>query len=394
MLEVVKNDYEKWELLLRVLTGELSEDSPIFQSWLAQSEENKELYQSLKDQNSDENRMFDLDRMYKNIAESLSFVSEEKEKKKRTLTQRMPKWMKYASAAAVFLISASIFFWTNKPDKINIAQVDNAEIIEPGGKKARLILADGKTLDLTNNFNIEKQDGTIIVNESEGGLSYERKSDKIKPEYHTIEVPIGGEYQLRLDDGTKVYLNSGTRLRYPSYFEGKERNVELEGEAYFEVTKNNNPFIVHTSNLDIKVLGTSFNISAYEEDSQVNATLVNGKVQVLTKHNTSVYDLTPGYNLNYQKGSNAVTTQKVDVEFYIAWVRGEFIFNNQNLEDILTQLSRWYDFSVEYEDPSLRNMKFTGGAEKKRSISYMLKQIELVTNIKFKEDGKRIIIYK
>lgn len=392
MLKVVKNDYEKWELLLRVLTGELAEDSPIFQSWLAQSEENKELYQSLKDQNNNENLMFDLDRMYKNIAESLSFASEEKEK--ISLAQKIPQWMKFASAIAILLISASVFFWINKPDRINVTQIDNTEIIEPGGKKARLILADGKAIDLTNDFNIEKQDGTIIVNESEGGLSYERKSDKIKPEYHTIEVPIGGEYQLRLDDGTKVYLNSGTRLRYPSYFEGKDRNVELEGEAYFEVTKNEKPFIVHTSNLDIKVLGTSFNISAYEEDSQVNATLVNGKVQVMTKHNTSVYDLTPGYNLNYQKKSKAVVTQKVDVEFYTAWVRGEFIFKNQNLEDILTQLSRWYDFSVEYQDQSLRNMKFTGGAEKKRSINYMLKQIEVVTNIKFKEDGKRIIIYK
>ncbi|MDR3142514.1 MAG: DUF4974 domain-containing protein [Tannerellaceae bacterium] len=393
MLKIIKNDYEKWGLLLRVLTEELPEDSVEFQTWLAESQEHRELYLSLQDPNGKDARLFDKDEMYRKISEKTSFTTKENNKPV-ILKFNMPNWLKYASIFIFFAIPASILLWMNKPDKLQREPTYQSSVIEPGSKKAKLTMADGRTLDLANKLNIENGDGTHIINEPEQGLSYEKVNRSNHFEYHTLEVPNGGEYELKLSDGTRVYLNSGSRIIYPSSFVGKERSVKLTGEAYFEVTKDIHPFIVHTNNMNVKVLGTSFNICTYEEDSQVNATLVSGKVEVYTLHDDSVYSLTPGYNLNYKKETGKVSTQKVETSLYIAWTRGEFIFNNQNLEDILTQLSRWYDFQIEYTDQSMRKLRFTGSAEKKRPINYLLKQIETVTNIKFREDGKKITIYR
>ena len=391
MLKTVKNDYSKWELLLRVLSEELPENSLEFQNWLAESKDNRNLYESLKNTKDKDSQIFDLDKMYKNISENISFNT--KENNIPLVSKfKIPNWIKYASVFLLFAIPASVFVWISKLEKP--AYQYQASAIEPGSKKAKLILAGGRTLDLTNNFHIENEDGTHIINEPGQGLSYEKVNKSKRIEYHTLEVPNGGEYELKLSDGTRVYLNSGSRITYPSSFAGNERKVELAGEAYFDVTKNTRPFIVHTRNIDVKVLGTSFNICAYEENSHINTTLVSGKVEVHTLHDASVYNLTPGYDLNYRKETGNVSMQKVDTNLYTAWTRGEFIFSNQNLDDILTQLSRWYDFQIEYTDQSVRKLRFTGSAEKKRPISYLLKQIETVTNIKFKEDGKKITIYK
>jgi ferric-dicitrate binding protein FerR (iron transport regulator) len=391
MLKTGKNDYSKWELLLRVLSEELSESSPEFQNWLTESKENRNLYESLKSAEDKDSQIFDLDKMYKTISEKLSFNT--KEKNLPVVSKfKMPDWIKYASIFLLFAIPASVFVWISKLEKPAYRYQSSA--IEPGGKKAKLTLSAGRTLDLTNNFNIENEDGTHITNEPDQGLRYEKVNESKRIEYHTLEVPNGGEYELKLSDGTRIYLNSGSRITYPSSFAGNERKVELTGEAYFDVAKNIRPFIVHTHTMDVKVLGTSFNICAYEEDSHINTTLVSGKVEVRTLHDASVYNLTPGYDLNYRKETGNVSLQKVDTNLYTAWTRGEFIFSNQNLEDILTQLSRWYDFRVEYTDQSIRKLRFTGSAEKKRPINYLLKQIERVTNIKFKEDGKKITIYR
>jgi ferric-dicitrate binding protein FerR (iron transport regulator) len=394
MLKIVKNDYEKWSLLLSVLSEELSENSQEFQNWLADSEENRNLYQFLKDTESKDTQIFDLDKMYENISKKISFPTKEKSNMSIVLNTKILKWMKYAAILILFAIPASVFLWINKSDRQQLEHPCQIGIIEPGSKKAKLTIADDRTFDLTNDFNIRNQDGTLIINELGQGLSYEKINGGKRAECHILEVPNGGEYELKLSDGTKVYLNSGSRISYPSFFTGNERKVELTGEAYFEVAKNIHPFIVHTHDIDVKVLGTSFNICAYESDAQINTTLVSGKVEVYTLCDASVYTLTPGYNLNYRKEMGKASTQKVDIDLYISWTRGEFVFYNQNLEDIFTKLSRWYDFQIEYTDQSIRNLRFTGSAEKKRPINYLLKQIEMVTNLKFKEDGRQITIYR
>ncbi|WP_369793897.1 FecR family protein [Prevotella sp. 10(H)] len=207
-------------------------------------------------------------------------------------------------------------------------------------------------------------------------------------------MPVGGEYELKLEDGTKVYLNSGTKLTYPSQFNEDKRTVSLTGEAYFDVANNGQPFIVHTNDVDIKVLGTSFNVSAYKEDSFVNTTLINGKVQVKVNSNHSFFDMNPGYNLAFQKETGKVVNAKVDTELYTAWRKGEFFFKGQTLDQIFAKLSRWYDFTVEYQDPDIRYERFTGGCDKHNPIDVFLKQIELVTNIKHTKNGSRITVYR
>lgn len=392
MQKLTTNDYRKWELLLLVLSGELPEQAAEFQKWLSESKANEELYLSLKDENSKDALRFDKELLFRKISESLQ--PKHHFEKQRTPIRRL--WLgllRYASIIILVLGLSVTLLWLTNDELPADALSGAANTIEVGSKKAKLVLENGTTLDLTQDFSLKHTDGTVITNQADG-VRYDKEAVARKPQYHTIEVPYGGEYALTLSDGTKVHLNSGTRLTYPSFFQGAERKVELTGEAYFEVTPDDAPFIVHTNDIKVRVLGTAFNVNAYEQDANVNTTLVNGKVEVINKEDDRVYELAPGYNLNYQKKSRTIETHEVDVELYTAWVRGEFLFENQPLGDILVQLSRWYDFNIEYADASIQEMEFTGGAEKRRPIGYLLNQIEQVTNIKFKKDGKTIVAYK
>lgn len=398
MQENTKRDHDKWELLLRVLTQELAEDASEFQDWLNSNDDNKLLYTSLKEYDSKDIQLFDIDGMYKRIAEALYFPADDKKQLNEMpgKKHRISRWMRYASAIIIIIASGLTFLFIKNNIGGDILVGDNnveTTSFEPGSRKAVLRLPDGKELDLSQHFSVNRSDGILIYNDTINGLVYEKKSEKLSPEYHVIEVPIGGEYDLKLSDGTVVYLNSGTRLSYPSFFDGDLRKVELTGEAYFEVSKERKPFVVHTNDLDVVVLGTSFNIRSYDQDSQVNTTLVSGKVRVMTPHDSGTYELFPNHNLNYNKNTGIIKNEKVDTDLYTSWIRGEFIFSNQSLGEILITLSRWYNFTVEYKNPSLKELKFTGSVDKRRPMSYFLNQISTVTNLKFMEDGKRIIFY-
>ena len=392
MLKEEKDDSVKWELLMAVLSGDLPESDPEFAAWLTKSDQNKELYLSLKNPESGLLQTSDKDRMYRAIADKLTLPSAQVKPRSIKLRKNLYTMMKYASIIVLLAISTTVVLWINHSN--NDRDMYSQNIIKPGGKKARLTIGSGETFDLTTDFNIDNKDGNNIVNHASQELNYEQTKEGKKIEFHTLEVPKGGEYELKLSDGTRILLNSESKITYPSFFTGEERKVELVGEAYFEVTKSQAPFIVRTKEMDVRVLGTSFNVSAYGDDDRVNTTLVSGKVQVLSHSGAAVYDLAPGYNLTFDKSTKRVNTEKVDTEIYTAWTRGEFLFYNQDLDKILTQLSRWYDFEVEYKDDSIRKMRFTGGAEKKQSINYLLTKIEMITNLKFKEDGKRIVIHK
>ncbi|MDR3061640.1 MAG: FecR domain-containing protein, partial [Dysgonamonadaceae bacterium] len=369
MLKIIKNNYDKWELLCRVLCGEMPENDPEFLAWLEKDEENKALFLSLKNDNS----VFDTDKIYRNIVAKTGI--QEKEKHQRRF--RIPVWTRYASIIAILVTSSLFYISKYQNQKTSIAQIESQRIV-PGGKKAVLLLANGSSVSLDSDFKIEEKDGISINNDTTGGrLNYDSGNGKTKKvEYHTIFIPIGGEYELKLSDGTQVHLNSGSKLTYPSYFEGNERHVKLEGEAFFDVEHNGKSFSVETENIELKVLGTSFNLSSYGEDTEVATTLVTGSVEVKIRYNNESYLITPGHQLTFNKESKKVLQEKVNTEIYTAWVRGEFIFRNQPMDDILKKLSRWYDFSIHYDNPETKNMRFTGSAEKKRPLSYLLKQIE------------------
>ncbi len=392
MLKVIKNEYAKWELLARVLSGELPEDDPVFKAWLEEDEDNIVLFQSLKAENDADLLSFDRDKVYKRITDVI--FKDESFRKKRIY----PVWLKYVSILLFAVFTSSVFyFWKISPEDNSRLTEDQpvSQEIKPGKKKAQLFFPDGSSLQLNEQFAIRKKDGLSIDNDTSGRLTYQKpKHLSSGAELYTIATPVGGEYELKLSDGTRVYLNAASEIIFPSFFDEDIRKIKLRGEAYFDVAKDKKPFIVETENLDILVLGTTFNLSAYPEEEGVVTTLVSGKVEMKTKFDGSSYEMSPGYNLVFDKTLKSVKKYKVDTDIYTAWVRGEFIFNNQPLSDIMRILSRWYDCSIDYEDPSIRNLRFTGSVEKNRPLKYLLNQIEFVTNIKFREDGNKIIVHR
>lgn len=390
MLKIEKNITDKWNLLLKVLSDEIPEVDSHFQHWLNEDIENKKLYQSLKEGGQHNGLLFDKDELFNNISAKLSLDTE----RKTPLYRK--KWFKY-SISSVAVIALSIIITLNYftfhentiPEKVE------KNIFDPGSKKAYLLSMKGEKIDLSESFEVKKEDGTVISNKSEGVISFEKTTPVKKIiEQQTIYVPKSGEYELVLADGSRVFLNSESQLAFPSYFEGDTRRVELTGEAYFEVKKDGRPFIIQTPDLSIEVLGTSFNVNAYQTNPYVNATLVEGSIRIRLPEKQESFLLQPDHNFRLDKLSEKISVQQVNTDIYTAWVKGEFMFRNQPLAEIFAQLERWYDFKIIYENPDIAKMRFTGSAEKVRPLNYLLSQIQAVTDIQYKSEGDKIILYK
>lgn len=308
---------------------------------------------------------------------------------KRSRNVKLIRWLNVAAILTLF-IGIGICFLIHKPNKE--LQVVEASI-QPGKNMAVLKLSDGRKVVLTDMVSVQEEDGTLIRNEQSKQLDYSNvKGVEGKTLMNTVEVPLGGEYQLVLSDGTKVWLNSGTELSYPVSFAGKNREVTLTGEAYFEVTKTGLPFIVKTTDINIRVLGTKFNVSAYADDAQTVSTLVTGSVAVQNNHSNQEYLLKPGNSAFYNSLNPEVEIRNTDTDLYTAWIKGEFRFVNMRLEDILMKLNRWYNCSMIYEKEDIKNLRFSGAAEKDRPIGYILKMIETVTDVKFEINGNIITV--
>lgn len=387
MLTINKNKFDQWKLLLKVLSNEIPENDPKFQCWLNEDPEHQKLYRTLQEK-EDKEGLFDKDKVFHNISDKLSLNTENK------IRFYQLSWFKYAIsfAAIITLTLTGIYFASQERETPVLAEKN---IFDPGTKKAYLLSEEGETIDLSKSFEVEKEDGTIITNQCEGIVSFQKAKPVPKAgEQQTLYVPKGGEYELILADGSKIYLNSETQLIFPSSFDGETRQVELAGEAYFEVKKDSKPFIIKTADMSIEVLGTSFNVNAYKTNPLINTTLVNGSIQIHLPDNPEAVLLTPENNFSLDKSTREISIQKVDTEIYTAWIKGEFVFRNQPLSDIFAQLTRWYDFTIAYEDPKIQEMRFTGSAEKSRSLDFLLNQIQSVTDVKYKNEGDKIILYK
>jgi len=291
-----------------------------------------------------------------------------------------------------------IYFQFNKTDNIEVIKVEkHVQSIVPGSNKAVLILADGSEHDLTSgNNSIITTEGTEIKN-SGNKLEYLTKngvSAEIK--YNTLKIPRGGEYFLIMADSTKVWLNSETTLRFPVQFAADVRRVELIGEAYFEVTRKNDvPFIVSSGNQQIRVLGTQFNISSYPENPVIFTTLVEGSVEVSLEGNPDEkISLKPSEQSYIIKSENHIQKRNVDVNQYIAWKDGRFVFRDQMLGDIMETLSKWYDVQVTFSDEELKNLRFTGNLERHADFSDILGKIERTNEVKFEITNNLITINK
>jgi len=305
-------------------------------------------------------------------------------------------------AASILLVFASSFLVWNmnkKQEKPVISKVEAKKTVE-SKSKATLTLADGRKVQLVDNkVQISDKNVKGIVNDSIKGLQYDKsikvdiKSDQLI--YNTLKVPVGGEYSLTLADGTRVILNSDSEIKYPIAFGKKNRKVFLKGEAYFAVTHNKKkPFIVDVAEAEIEVLGTEFNINAYEDEKEMYTTLVNGSVRFTTTESNESQILTPNHQIEYNKETKTSTMKEVDVYEFIAWKDGSFVFKSLKLEKILRQLRRWYDFKVVYHDEELKDYRFRGVISRDMNLTEVMKMIEESAGVKIVVKEKEVSIYK
>ena len=308
-----------------------------------------------------------------------------------TGTGRKKRIMRYYPyvASLVLLMVVSVFLYMRG----GMFSGRDVITVEPGSTKAVLQLSDGRCVRLSADsmMSLKEVNGVVIRKGEEGGIHYLESETAGESVLNTIRVPRGGEYYLCLADGTKVWLNSESELTYPVSMGGIFRDVRLKGEAYFEVTGNESqPFRVTCGDSRISVLGTKFNIMAYDGQKDVVTTLVNGRVQVFASGDSLI--LNPGEQS--LSGASGIDVRKVDAGIYIAWISGIFEFEEMSLGEITGQLERWYDVSFVYTDSSLREITFTGADDRHRPLNVVLGMIEKLSGVRF-ELGKEVItIYK
>lgn len=301
------------------------------------------------------------------------------------------------SAAAILVVLSASLLILNRQSEKNISEdilVQNVQTendVAPGSNKATLILGSGSKiiLDQQHKGFIAREGSAEIDKVNDGQLLYraQNSSDAVSVN-NTIIVPRGGQYQVVLPDGSKVWLNASSSLKFPTNFSGNERLVELKGEGYFEVARNESkPFKVKTSTMEVEVLGTHFNVNAYADEPVIETTLVEGKVKV--SHGAVSKILHPGQQAKVKnnEADGQVLVQQADMQRALAWKNGIFVFHDSNLQDIMRQLERWYDIEVEGEIP---DEQFNGIISRNVNLSQILRMIEVTSDFRFKIEGRRV----
>ena len=317
---------------------------------------------------------------------------------------RINIWRKIAAVAAIFilLLSGAYLLFFKKNEK-GIAKIDQPKPVQndiaPGGNKAVLTLADNSVIVLDNaqNGTLAQQGNSKISKLDDGQLAYNASGETKEVLYNTISTPKGGQYQMTLSDGSKVWLNAASSIHFPVAFAGKERKVEITGEAYFEVAKNpEQPFkvlLVSPSGggggMSVEVLGTHFNINSYADESAVKTTLLEGAVKITKDNNVQM--LLPGQQAQLYSNGQILLQKNIDVEEVVAWKNGKFIFNNADIKTIMQQLEKWYDITVEYKS-KLTEEQFVGVISRSVNISEILKMLEKTKAVAFEISGKNIIV--
>lgn len=304
--------------------------------------------------------------------------------------------IRFAAASLIGVIALSTFLWFKQQSVQSIVgpqqhYTSTKDDVNPGGNKAVLTLADGSTiiLDTAENGALAQQGNTKVF-KINGKLDYKVTGlSSALPMFNTISTPRGGQYQVELPDGSQVWLNSVSSLRFPTAFNGKQRMVEITGEAYFEVAKNKAmPFIVRVNGAEIEVLGTHFNVNAYSDESIIRTTLLEGAVKFVK--DGSVAMLKPGQQSQLSLNGQLKTVSDIDVEKVIAWKKGFFLFEASDFETVSKQLKKWYDIEVIY-DRKIDDL-FYATIPRNTKLSDLLKALSLTGKIKFKIEGKNVIV--
>lgn len=305
------------------------------------------------------------------------------------------------SAAAVFiLMAAGFYFYISKFSPVPLDKQQTITDVMPGGNKAVLTLADGSTiiLDQAKNGRLASEGNTSVSKTGNGQLKYDVLKNgpgtKTAVTYNTVSTPKGGQYHVILPDGTGVWLNAVSSIKFPTSFANKERNVEITGEAYFEVKANAaSPFTVKAGETNVRVLGTHFNVMAYADEVSVNTTLLEGRVKVFAGENAST--IMPGQQAVTAKGM--IHVADVDVEEAVAWKRGYFYFKDADVKTVMRQISRWYDVDVEYKGTDSETA-FSGKMYRNVNISKVLEMLSYfkidykIIDSRFHKGKKTIVI--
>lgn len=312
-------------------------------------------------------------------------------------------WFVAASILIVFTFGLSYLIFNPKTNQSNLeisnsaSKIKNKDAIIPGDKRAILTLDDNTqiVLDDIEAGDIKSINNVKISKTATGQLIYDisaNQNQNTPVTYNTISTPAGGEYQVKLSDGTLVILNAKSSIKFPTVFSGNDRRVEISGEVYFDVSYNSQkPFFVEAGGQTVKVLGTQFNINSYSKEKGIKTTLIEGSVLVKSNLKNLSKVLKPGQESILDQQHSQFSVSTVDIESAVAWKNGFFIFDNEELEDIMNHIARWYDVEIEYNNIN-KTTQFGGAISRYRKLEDVLNLLELTDKVKFKIQGRRIIV--
>ena len=386
----MKNPFEFAKELLRYTRGELSkEEEKGIEQVLLEVKGMNTLVEELKDKNRIEHEMhiiakFDTER-------ALSKLKNRKQVKRRGILS----WIAAASVVVIAGVSAWILL-SQEPDVDNLSVTEK---FESGKAIVTLEMASGLKYRLDTLSSVVRNNRVNVAFDNNDGVLKIKEQDSLADGaakeigYNTINVPYGGTYTVELCDGTKVYLNSGTTLEFPSRFDGKVRSVILKGEAYFDVARNvSKPFVVEVDEMKVKVLGTSFNVKSYVDEPGVYTTLVEGSVAIL-RDGQPEKKIKPGEQAYYNKGVGTLSIAEVDVNEFTSWKDGVFYFKDIALEEILRIVSRWYDLEVFYMNQGAKSVIYSGKLPMYSSVEDVLRKFEISGDVRFELKGRTLTVF-
>ena len=361
------------EIMAAFFTGSQTEqDERDFEEWTKESDRHRAFVDRLLNPEEYEENRRALDKFQ--VEEAWSKMDK---KIGDTKVRKLPSWkwgVRYAAVVLV-LLSAGVYYWWNSEEVRE--EVPVLYQIAAGTTGARLTLGDGSVVDVLKDRAVELKevDGTKIVTDSIG-IDYSTQETVDTAEVmNTVQTLTGMEYMLTLSDGTRVFLNAETKLKFPTKFRKEERVVVLEGEAYFEVRKDaTHPFIVKANDVDVKVLGTSFNLRSYSDENSIATTLVSGKVAVYAGENSE--EIVPGEQAVYMKETGKMEVKPIDVTLYTAWHTGKFIFRNETLEEMMSYLSRWYGVKYRFIDEGAKKLQIGARLDRYNDMNPIIEMLK------------------
>jgi len=393
-MENLENSIRISNLISRYLQEKITqEEEAELMNWVRASNENERMFKELTDNQHLKTELafferLDLAKAYKKTMSSCEGLSPV-----RSFWSFKRNGWKVAAAILLLLAGGWLIGLINQRDQsAGISEKNNTTpaTITPGGNKAFLTLADGRNiiLDSSADGELAKQ-GNVLIRKENGKLAYSIGNGNSEQLFNTVRTPNGGQYMLELADGTKVWLNAASSLKFPATFSGNERRVEMTGEVYFEIAKNaKQPFIVRSNEIDIRVTGTHFNINAYPDEGSTSTTLLEGAVDI--SDGGKWIRLHPGEQARSVPGQPLTLMKNTDLEEVMAWKKGKFIFNQADIRKIMRQISRWYDVEIVYQG-SVSQETFSGMVSRDSDIDKVLRIIE-EGGVKFNIKSRKIIV--